>query len=166
MSNHAVDHLINIIEEETMIYKDLVEISKNKTDVIVKGKVNELETMTELEQSLIIKIGKLEAAREKIVENVCSLLDLDAQSATISQVLECVEAPQAEKLKQKKQDLLSVLDDIMHANEINEKLLKSSIDFIDFSINIMSNSNSDENNYGDSGKINESKKKTYFDVKL
>ena len=167
MNNQLVKGLIDVIEKESKIYEDILEISKNKTDIIVKGKVKELESITELEQSLIVQIGKLEAVREDLVNKICSNIGKDSSSnMTITELIGYIEAPQAEMLSSYKDNMISVLKEIKDINDINAKLIKSSIDFIDFSINIMSNVNSDGNNYSDNGQINDSEKKTYFDVKL
>ncbi|HPD00752.1 MAG TPA: flagellar protein FlgN [Acetivibrio sp.] len=167
MNNRLINDLIDVIEKELKIYEDLLEISKNKTDIIVKGKVKELESITELEQSLIVQIGKLESVREGLVDKICSDIGKDSSTnMTITELIGYAEAPQAERLNSCKEKMTSALNEIKDINDINAKLIKSSIDFIDFSINIMSNINSDGNNYSDNGQVNDSEKKTYFDVKL
>lgn len=81
---------------------------------------------------------------------------------TITELIGYIEAPQAERLSSYKDNMISVLKEIKDINDINAKLIKSSIDFIDFSINIMSNVNSDGNNYSDNGQINDSEKEDIF----
>jgi len=63
MNDRLINDLMDVLLQESKIYEDILEISKKKTDVIVKGKVSELESITNLEQSLIVKIGKLEETR-------------------------------------------------------------------------------------------------------
>lgn len=166
MNNRLINDLIDVVEKEAKAYENILEISKNKTDIVIKGKVKELESITELEQSLIIQIGKLEAERESLVDKIFSVIGEDSSNMTISELVGYIEEPQAKRLNSYKEHMISVLKEIKDVNDINAKLIKSSIDFIDFSINIMSNVNSDGNNYSDKGQVNDSEKKTYFDVKL
>ncbi|HQA58846.1 MAG TPA: flagellar protein FlgN [Acetivibrio sp.] len=167
MNNQLINDLIDILEKELKIYEDILEISKNKTDIIVKGKVKELENITELEQSFIAQIGKLEAAREDLVDKICSDIGKDSsKNITVTELMGYIEASQAERLNSYKENMVSLLKEIKDKNDLNAKLIKSSIDYIDFSINIMSNVSVEGNNYSGKAQINDSEKKTYFDVKL
>jgi len=56
MNDRLINDLMDVLLQESKIYEDILEISKKKTDVIVKGKVSELESITNLEQSLIVKL--------------------------------------------------------------------------------------------------------------
>ena len=167
MNNQLINDLIDILEKELKIYEDILEISKNKTDIIVKGKVKELENITELEQSFIAQIGKLEAAREDLVDKICSDIGKDSsKNITVTELMGYIEASQAERLNSYKENMVSLLKEIKDKNDLNAKLIKSSMDYIDFSINIMSNVSVEGNNYSGKAQINDSEKKTYFDVKL
>ncbi|GAE87773.1 flagellar protein FlgN [Acetivibrio straminisolvens] len=166
MDNRLINDLMDILLQESKIYEDILEISKNKTDVIVKGKVNELESITNLEQSLIFKIAKLEESRENLVSEISGILGINSSDITISELEKHVDQKQAERLKEYKEHMSSIIAEIKDINEINSRLIKNSIDFIDFSINILAGANSEGNNYSKAGQINDSKKKAYFDIKL
>jgi len=75
--DRLINDLMDVLLQESKIYEDILEISKKKTDVIVKGKVSELESITNLEQSLIVKIGKLEETRENIVTEIAGIAGMD-----------------------------------------------------------------------------------------
>jgi hypothetical protein len=59
LDNLDVDGIIGVLEQEAGIYEDILKISQDKTNVIVEGKVAELESMFKLEQSLFLKIESL-----------------------------------------------------------------------------------------------------------
>ncbi|HOM01326.1 MAG TPA: flagellar protein FlgN [Acetivibrio sp.] len=166
MNNRLINDLMDVLSQESKIYEDILEISKNKTDVIVKGKVSELESITNLEQSLIFKIGKLEESRENIVSEISDAIGINPSEITMSELEKHVDENQAERLRDYKKHMSSIIEEIRDINEINSKLIKNSIDFIDFSINILTSINAQGNNYSKEGQINDGKKKNYFDIKL
>jgi len=55
---------------------------------------------------------------------------------TISELEKHVDEKQAEKLREYKKHMTSIIEEIKNINEVNSRLIKNSIDFIDFSINI------------------------------
>ena len=61
----GINAVIDILKEEHGYYKDLVELSKSKKNIIIEGKVAELDKMVKLEQNMIFNIGQLEKKREE-----------------------------------------------------------------------------------------------------
>lgn len=166
MENQKVNELIGIIAEQAGIYNDILKISRDKTDIIVKGKVSDLDNITKLEQSLVIKLGKLEAKREEIVREISMEFDINPDDATVSEIVEHLDGKQAEELKKCKDSLALSLKELKETNELNSKLIKNSLDFINFSINLYSSISAGENNYSQNGEVNDGEKKSFLDLKL
>ncbi|TYQ15013.1 UNVERIFIED_CONTAM: FlgN protein [Acetivibrio alkalicellulosi] len=166
MEFHRMDSLFEILNQEALIYEDILKISRDKTDIIIKGKVNELENITKLEQSLIVKMGKLEILRESLIEEISQELDIKESNATVSLIAQHLDKDTSTKLYEYKSKMENLLAELKDINELNSKLLQNSIDYIDFSLNVLSSASESDNNYGHEGQISEGKKKTFFDVKL
>ncbi len=158
--------LINVLEQENKIYESILKISKEKTPVIIEGKVNELENMTKTEQSLVLQIGKLEDARESILGKVSEELKIKAEEITLSEIIDKVGSEEGQGLKMAQENLVKTINDLKKTNDTNSKLIENSLEYINFSINLFSSVDSGTNNYGVSGQVNEGKKKNFFDMKL
>jgi hypothetical protein len=63
-------------------------------------------------------------------------------------------------------NLSSILSDLKEINSLNSKLIKNSLDYIDFSINILGSLGPSGNNYENSGEAITSKGRNLFDIKL
>lgn len=165
MNTVLIDELIDILNKEAAIYEGVLKLSKSKTDTIVAGKVSELEGITRLEQSMIMQMGKLEAQREKLVGELSVQLKVAAEDITISSLERLLGEEQSKRLKACHRSLDKALKELSGANKLNSKLIKNSLDYIDFSINLLASASSG-NMYGNAGQASDSKKRNFFDVKL
>ena len=166
MDTLLVDKLIEILNKETALYEGILKLSKNKTDVIVEGKVTELEGLTKFEQSTILQLGKLEEEREKLVDKLAEQLKVKVSDINLTSLEKLVPKEQAEKLKICHEKLPKVINNLSEANTLNAKLIRSSLDYIDFSVNVLTNAEATGNNYENSGQSSDSKKRNFFDMKL
>lgn len=167
MDTNNIDKLLNILNAELVIYMDVLQLSKKKTDILIEGKVSELENIVKLEQTYVLNVGRLENEREKLIKEIANSSDLDAEKLNISDLVKKVDSTRVEKLTNIQSKITNVIDEIKNLNEMNSQLIKNSLEYINFSINLFSEaSTTGENNYGNKGEIHDSKKKNFFDVKL
>ena len=166
MDTGMVKKLIEIIGKEAEIYETLLRLSREKTDIIVQGKVTELENITKVEQSLVLRLAKLEQSREDLVEKLSKEIGMDAENITVSQLGKVFPEDQSKELARCQEKMTSVFKDLKDSNELNTKLIKNSLEYIDFSINVLSNAGSAGDTYGKSGQSNDPGKRNFFDVKL
>jgi len=166
MNIRNVNELINILTREVEIYQEVLKISKDKTELIVEGKINELDNMTKMEQAFVIDIGKLETLREKVVKGLSDDIGLNPSDITISEIINHLDKEQAQELEICKNNLLSIINEVKTVNDLNSKLIQNSIDYINFSINVLSSIPETNNNYSNTGDAKEGMQRNYFDVKL
>jgi len=160
------DRLSEIIDKEKSIYDGILELARKKTDVIVEGKVSELEEITKLEQSMILKLGKLEEEREQVVSEIARQNQAEASGLTLEILVKMAPEPCSKKLRESGKNLENVIKELSKTNTLNSKLIKSSLDYIDFSINVLTGASSAGETYGSAGLSNEAKKRNFFDMKL
>lgn len=164
MDTVMIDKLIEILNKEVAVYEGVLKLAKNKTDVIIAGKVSELEGITKLEQSSIITLSKLEEEREVLVGQLATELDIEPSELTLKILIKQLAKEQSKKLKSSIDVLPKIFNDLRNVNDLNSKLIRSSLDYIDFSMNVLTSTGS-TGNYGVSGQSEDSKK-NFFDLKL
>ena len=164
LDSSLTDKLLEVLNKESDIYEGILKLSKEKTDAIVAGKISELESITRLEQSIILKLGKLERERESVVEKLAAGLKVKATEITLTNLINML--PEARQKNLKLQDgFIEILDKLSEANMLNSKLIQNSLDYIDFSINILAGTGA-EGNYSSLGGTGEVLKNNFFDMKL
>ncbi len=144
-----INDLIDVLNGEMLLYKDLLDISSKKTDVIIHGKIQELDNMTKVEGSIICRLSKLEEEREKILSGYD-----DTGEITISELCKMLPEDDAKKLKKIQKEFESLLKALNDRNGLNKSLLQQSIEFVNYSIGIISNNLVEDNGiYGDNGSV-------------
>ncbi|AUG56248.1 MAG TPA: flagellar protein FlgN [Ruminiclostridium sp.] len=166
MEYEKLNALFNVLNEETRIYEEILKLSREKKDIVIEGKVAELEKITKIEQSLVVNLGKLETLREKCVEEIADQLNIKPSELTITELSKHLNEENSKKLIECKTKLENILKELKEINQLNSKLIKNSLDYIDFSLNILSAASETNNNYNNDGEVSGGSKRTFMDIKL
>ena len=164
--DNLINELITVLDQEARVYENILRMSKNKTNIIVEGKVVELDNIVKLEQSLVLQMGRLEKLREELVEKLAGEIGIKPLEVTISELMKHINSERAQRLKACQDKLSTTVNELKDTNGINAKLIQNSLDYINFSINLIATADVGNNNYGNKGQVNDSKKRSLFDVKL
>lgn len=134
-----IEELIQVLEEECVIYEDLCQVSDKKTQVIVKADMEELKKITENEQNVIDKILVLEKRRQNIVDNIAVVLNQNKEQMTIADIVRIMEnQPEFQKpLSELHHRLRLVVGQLQEVNAQNRELLENALEMTEFSINIL-----------------------------
>jgi len=160
------NELIDVLDQEIDIYNDIFKISRDKTGIIVEGNVDGLEKIVQEEQKLVVKVAQMENQRNIILYKISRALAMKADEITLSTLIDNTEGPIRDKLKDRQQGLQKLINELMECNNINSKLIRNSLDYIDFSINLIAASESQDNNYGMDAEKSSVKSKSKFDLKV
>ncbi|MBQ8147400.1 MAG: flagellar protein FlgN [Lachnospiraceae bacterium] len=134
-----IEELMDVLEQECIIYEDLYKVSDTKTQVIVKGDIEELQKITESEQNVIDKILVLEKRRQGIVDNIAVVLNQKANAMTIADIVRIMEnQPEFQKpLSELHHRLREVVMKLQQVNAQNRDLLENALEMTEFNINIL-----------------------------
>ncbi len=146
-----VNTLMMLLEREYAIYQKLYEISAKKTDIIVGGKVAALDDIVKVEEQLVLGVGKFEREREAMVEKLAQALQKPGQDFTLSVLIQTLDEIQAEQLAEVQQRMSDILQQLAEKNKLNMQLLQHSMDYVQFSLNLLSGQNETAGVYGKSG---------------
>src|SRR5690554_4627174 len=129
--------ILSSMEKERDFYLELNELSTRKTDIIIEKKIKDLEKIVDLEQGIIVNIGKLEADRQELVDRLAGIKDVDPESITLSTLIEYSDGDIRDRFQNLQDDFVRIIDRQSHLNEINEKLIRTHLEYINMAINLM-----------------------------
>lgn len=159
-----MEHMIEILKKELEIYKEMLKISEDKTDIIVEDKVEALKPMVDREEALVTEYISLEKQRITIVKEF-------AKSKGINEVLKvedlCKYFPdKAEEMRNLRSQILDVTKKIKVKNALNQELVKNSLDYINFSVGLISGTNVGTGTYGKEGSQVKGEARKFLDISL
>lgn len=134
-----IENIIAVLNKEEEEYQKLIELSKEKTPVIINGDLSALSEITEKEQMVVAGIQKLEKLREQTMKDIADVTNHSQQNLTLKDLIEMMSSrPEEKKSLQSVHDRLkTTLSNMRLINERNRELLKNSLEMIDFEINLV-----------------------------
>lgn len=147
-----IEELITVLQEENKEYEDMVVLSQEKTNVIVKGDIEYLQKITEAEQIFIGRITKLERKREEVVNDIGTVLCKDPKTLTVRAIIDLLKGQKKEQqqLSEIYDKLKATLSKMVSLNDLNKSLITQSIELVEFDLNLIQGTMQapEVNNYG------------------
>ncbi|WP_242839070.1 flagellar protein FlgN [Butyrivibrio sp. MC2021] len=139
-----MENLVEILDKECTMYEKLLELSTRKTVIIIKGDLEELAKITDEEQCVIGGIQGLEKKRETAMKDIANVLNRDVDSLKLTDLIVVLEKrPEDQKnLAVQRDRLRGVTDNVRRVNGQNQELLLSSLEMVQFEMNIIQASKS------------------------
>lgn len=163
----SVQPIIAVLERLEKMHKSLLELSFKKTELVKKGDMEELDNMLKNEQSHVAAIETLEQQRQQFVLEYLNAKGIaPADTPTVAEVIEAAADSDEERnqLEAVRKRLMLVIDDLRKQNELNQKLVFQSLQFVNMTLDLL-RPRPEQINY--SGKElqgqNVVQKKTFFD---
>ncbi len=135
-----IDELIEVIEKQIGLYKEIYAISSEKKNVIIINDLETLQNMNTVENSIVNQVNKLEKLRLSIVTDICTVLGLVEDEFTLTKLSEkLTTSNDKEKIINLRDEIRCIMDNIKAVNDLNSQLINNSLEYIDFSLNLMRN---------------------------
>lgn len=134
------DNLVSLMSEMVEIYRAILAISQRKKTALVAADVKELSQLTKGEEGLIIKIGELEAAREKTVSDLASVYALKPKELTLAKAKELAGGEVMAKLEALEQQLVAITGELTPLNKTNTELIQQSLNYVNYNLNLLTQS--------------------------
>lgn len=138
-----MEDFIDTLNKEDSEYNVLLEISRRKTPVLVKGDVVALAAITDEEQKVVDRIGNLDRHRIEVLGDIATVLNKDVATLQIPRLLEILERQPKEReaLSDVYERLKVTLKEMKLINDRNKSLIQLSLDMVQFDINLMQAAN-------------------------
>jgi flagellar biosynthesis/type III secretory pathway chaperone len=161
--------LINTLEELIAIQEQLVKVSLKKKDIVIANDIEQLSQQMAEESKLVRKMGKLEEERMFQVKDYVRRQGITADEMTLSQLLSIIPSKEGkEEIQSLADKLQKTMAQLQQHNDLNSKLIQDSLDYINHSLEMMTDNSGEGINYqrpAGSAKKNPSTGRSFFDTK-
>ena len=141
------EKLISTMEKLLKLHKSLYELAVKKTEIVKKGDMEALNFTLKDEQAHLAAINQLEQARQQLAKAIAP----EAEQPSISDCLKAVEGENWVKLDRLRSELLDVIGQIRQQNDLNQKMIYQSLQFVNLTLNLVA-PQPEEFNYGSASK--------------
>ncbi len=158
-----IENLIKVLEYEDKLYKRLLSIAEKKTGIIIDGGIEDLQLLTGKEQRLSGELNQLGDVREQIMNQIEK--GLGKNNVALSELISLIPKEQAEKLSKAGERLKETVNKLSGKNSLNQKLIQNALEYVDFSLNLLSQPVPQTTQYGRKGDETSSKAQGVLDIK-
>ena len=134
-----IEELIQTLEGEIVQYEALLELSQEKTPIIVKGDIAALQKITDDEQIVVDTIAHLDTRREEITKDIANVLNKDVETLKLSVLIEILgkQPKEQARLADIHDRLKTVVDNVKRINSNNSELIAHSLEMVEFDLNLL-----------------------------
>lgn len=129
--------MIQVLQDQLNVYRTLLDLSQRKQEVLVKGGTAQFEAIVESEQALLWQAGRLEERRLGLQAQMAAEMGLVAEDVTVSRIAPYVPQPERDQLRTLQADILKVLAELGQVNEVNTRLIKQSLAYINAALQLI-----------------------------
>lgn len=160
--------VLSTLEKLEKMHRSLLEIALSKTEFVKANDISKLDSILKTEQSHVAAIETLELQRQTQVKQYLTVKGLTPSDKP--SMMELIDATQHEsslyELEEVRDRLIDVIQKLKAQNDLNQKLVFQSLQFINVSLNMMRpQAPQDQINYSDKEVFRQDRvaKKSYFD---
>ncbi|MGG4144859.1 flagellar protein FlgN [Paenibacillus algorifonticola] len=134
----SLELIADTLQQQLKLYHSLLEIELSKKGMIIQNHVLQLNVQTQKQKLLVAKAEELERMRTQLTSRYFKDIGFRIRSGILAELIRSVTNPEIKvQLLQLHSQLNDVLGKLKEANDLNQQLIKQSLDFLDFSIGLM-----------------------------
>ena len=133
-----MDDLTQVLENETVEYKKLVELSEGLKEALIESDVPSVERLTAAQEEVSNGIQSLETKRARIMNDIAVVLNRKPEELKVSMLEESLAGQPVlkEKLASVRTELKQTMDELKRVNQTNQTLLRQSMELLEFDLNL------------------------------
>ncbi len=129
------EDLIEIMQNESKVYRELKSIEEKKNKVIMENDVKALDAITKKEQGFVKTIVHLEELRAEVIDGFCKFRGIKT-FYTIDDMFKVLGENEVRRLKKERDKLYNVTMELKEVNELNNLLIRQNLEYINYTIEV------------------------------
>lgn len=147
-----LDKLETVLSHLLEYHSTLLDLGKEKITVITNKDIDRFEKITLEEQALVRKIEQEEKQRVTLLKELFAD-HIPADAFTLENCLQTMpDSLQKERIKKTGSLLLATIEDLIQCNTLNRQLVRDSLNYVNFTLDLLRPPKLAPNNYGSTGK--------------
>lgn len=133
-----MDDLTRVLENETVEYNKLIELSESLREALIASDVPSVEQLTAEQENVSNEIQSLEHRRARIMNDIAVVLNKKPEELKVSMLEETLAGQPAlqKRLAAVRIELKQRMDELKRINHTNQTLLRQSMELLEFDLNL------------------------------
>lgn len=161
----SIEQLVQTLNKESEVYKEVLELSKKKRIAIKEQNINELEKITKDEQALVVTLFKLEEIREKVVDIIMREKQLEFVE-NVNQLAQLLPPDEKNAVIDAKNRLFVLVKNVSDESKFNSRLIEEKLSLINFNIEMLTQVSDDSGRYNKEAVNDNYERKNIFDARI
>lgn len=161
----SVEQLLLVLSKEEEIYNNVIAMSADKQNAIIKKNMDVLDEIVKKEKAYSISLAKLEEIRTRLLDQLVMEYGL-VEINNISDLYPYMSRGDTIKIDTIKNRLLSTVQILSGRNETNKRLIEQSLDQIAFDMDLYTMVGDGSVNYKEDADDKDVERKSIFDRKI
>lgn len=134
-------------------YKELVAIAKAKTQILVAGDIKGLDALLAQETEILLAAKRLENQRNKLVQEWSQDAKWGFEDITLEFIITQLSPQNKMEAEENAVQLRSLIEELQQINLTNGELIEQALQFVNYTLEIMTSTNVGGSTYGADGNI-------------
>ncbi|MCL2854341.1 MAG: flagellar protein FlgN [Defluviitaleaceae bacterium] len=136
-----ISDLIATIKGQTILFKEVIALSADKKDFIIKNDIEGLRGIVAKENAIVPKALKGDKERERIMADIATVLNKKGDELTLTKLAELTKGqPENPEFVIAVDEFILALDEMKQVNDANKILIENALEFLEFNMNIVHSS--------------------------
>ena len=148
----TITTILETLSKLERMHRSLLELTKQKTEYVKVGDMEQLDGLLKKEQMHVAAIETLELQRQQQVKQYFTATGVTtSETATMTDLIEVTHGEQRQQLSDLREQLLQVVSELKEHNKLNQKLIMQSLQFVNFSLDLLKPQRHQTNTFNYSG---------------
>ena len=134
------DDLLKVLREMLSAYQAILNLSQQKHEILIAANSHDLETVTKQEEILIVRVGKLEDLRGKILGELMDQYGIKDGEVSLAELKKIAKPEIVEQLETFGTEFGLIMTEMVPLNLQNTELIQQALRFVNYNINLLSQS--------------------------
>ena len=119
--------VLKILGEEIGVYRELVELARRKTALLVQGRLEAIQESNKTEETCSLKLRILENEMSRLCGELCQLFKIPREEFTLLRLAADAGPPLAAEIRTQTSLFKNLIEQLKSVNRRNTRLIESSI---------------------------------------
>ncbi len=130
------EELVSNLSQQIEYYNELLQISTEKTKVIVANDIESLSKINTVENMLVVRLEKLDKKNREVINDIIMVTGKKVDKISVKGVAAVLANEEGAELNRLADDLIDVATKMKEVNDKNKLLVDTSIEYSEFSMNL------------------------------